>query len=62
VWTPQAYAQMQRIYVTLAVHARIYAKRAIMERATASQGKRRRPLTAADIRRAWSEARAATGL
>jgi hypothetical protein len=53
---------MQRIYATLAVHARIYAKRAIMERAAAAQGKRRRPLTAADIRRAWRDARVEAGL
>jgi N-methylhydantoinase B len=62
LWTPGAYAQLQRIYATLPIHARIYAKRAIMERALAAQGRRPRPMTGADIRRAWTAARAKTGL
>ena len=60
-WTKEAYAQLQRIYATLPVHARIYAKRAIMERVLAAAPPRR-PLTGADIRRAWTAARAAAGL
>jgi len=62
LWTTSAYSQLQRIYTTLPVHARIYAKRVIMEHALAARGSGRGPITGADIRRAWTAARAAAGL
>lgn len=63
VWNDRAYAELQKIFATLPIHARIYAKRAIMEKAAALRPKgRKQPLSAADVRRAWKAARRLLGL
>ncbi|HTV71403.1 MAG TPA: hydantoinase B/oxoprolinase family protein [Rhizobiaceae bacterium] len=62
VWTDEAYDELQNVYATLSIHARVYAKGAIMARVNTGRNGSPEPITAAEIRKGWALAKADLGL
>jgi len=63
IWNKRAYAEMQKIYATLPLHARTYAKTAIMNQLRARpKSTQLQPISPAEVRSAWNVARRTLGM
>jgi N-methylhydantoinase B len=62
VWNELAYAELHAILATLTIHARVYAKGAIMAATIAAQATPGAALTGADVRRGWQAAKRRLGI
>ncbi|MBI3708811.1 MAG: hydantoinase B/oxoprolinase family protein [Proteobacteria bacterium] len=62
IWNEDAYAELHAILSALSIHARVYAKGAIMQATMAAQAALGSALTREDVRRGWNGAKRSLGM